>query len=182
MTVQELQLRFAYNRWANQRLVAAASLLPAEDRTRDLRASFGSVQGTLLHVLSGERRWLRFWQDGSLAPPLEPADCPTLEALTTAWTAVEQEQQTFLADVTEDLLRAERVVGGQTYRLGDLVQHLLNHSTYHRGQVAVLLRQLGHQPPATDYRLFLAERREWRLPNQAVEADGRAQSGASQGA
>ena len=182
MTAQELQVRFAYNRWANQRLVAAAALLAADDLTRDLRASFGSVHGTLLHILSGERLWLRFWQDGSLVPPLGSADCPTLRALEVSWAAVENDQQAFLAAVTDDLLQAERIVDGQAYRLGDLVQHLLNHSTYHRGQVAVLLRQLGQRPPATDYRRFLAERGEGGLPNQALEADGRAQSGASQGA
>jgi len=182
VTAQELQVRFAYNRWANQRLVAAASLLAPEDLTRDLGASFRSVYGTLLHVVSGERRWLRFWQDGSLVPPLGPVDSPTLAALEGAWAAIQREQDTFLAGITDDRLRAEHLVDGQAYCLGDLVQHLLNHSTYHRGQVAVLLRQLGQRPPATDYRVFVAENRDRGLPNQAVEADGRAQSGASQGA
>ena len=54
-------------------------------------------------------------------------------------------------------LDSSRTLDATTYTLGELIQHALNHSTYHRGQVALLLRQLGHTPPFTDYHDFLAE-------------------------
>lgn len=60
---------------------------------------------------------------------------------------------------TFEPVAAPRSVRGYEYALGELIQHLLNHSTYHRGQVALLLRQLGQSPPATDFRLFLTESR-----------------------
>jgi uncharacterized damage-inducible protein DinB len=56
------------------------------------------------------------------------------------------------------VLAAHHAVRVKTYPLADLIHHLLNRSTYHRGQVALLLRQLGRTPPATDYWLFLTGR------------------------
>ena len=159
MNTQNARTLFAYNRWANRRLLAVASFLPREDFGRDLHASFGSVRGTLLHILWGERRWLHFWQDGSFIPDAVPEDFPDPAALDASWVSLEQEQLLFVAGLTDELLAAPRRVRDNEYPFGELVQHLLNHSTYHRGQVALLLRQLGQSPPATDYRLFLIEAR-----------------------
>lgn len=159
MNTQDIRTLFAYDHWANRRLLAAASLLAHQDFSRDLQASFGSVRGTLLHILWGEWRWLRFWQEGSFMPEFAPEDFPDVPALEASWTSLEQEHQAFAAGLTQQLLDASRTVGGKEYTLGELIQHLLNHSTYHRGQVVLLLRQLGVTPPATDYRLFLTEGR-----------------------
>jgi uncharacterized damage-inducible protein DinB len=54
---------------------------------------------------------------------------------------------------------ARQSLDAAAYTLGELIHHALNHSTYHRGQVALLLRQLGHTPPFTDYHDFLAKSR-----------------------
>ena len=68
MTVEQLRLLAAYNHWANTRLLRAAATLSVEERERDLRASFGSLHGTLIHILWGERGWLHFWQEGDFCP------------------------------------------------------------------------------------------------------------------
>jgi uncharacterized damage-inducible protein DinB len=65
----------------------------------------------------------------------------------------------YLCGLTRSQLDAPRTLDATTYTLGELIQHALNHSIYHRGQVALLLRQLGHTPPFTDYHDFLAEAR-----------------------
>jgi len=61
--------------------------------------------------------------------------------------------------LTQAELDTPRTLDDTIYTLGELVQHALNHSTYHRGQVALLIRRLGHAPPVTDYHDFLAEAR-----------------------
>jgi uncharacterized damage-inducible protein DinB len=160
MTAPGIRRLFAYNRWANRRLLVAASLLSRDDFSRDLHASYGSVRGTLLHILWGEGRWLQFWKDGSVIPDPDPEQYPNVAALEAAWERIEEGQQTFAAGLTEQQLATTMKVREHEYTLADLVQHLLNHSTYHRGQVAVLLRQIGHRPPATDFRLFLTEARD----------------------
>ena len=159
VNTQDVQTWFAYNSWANRRVLRVAADLAPEDFARDLNASFGSLQGTLLHILWGEWRWLRFWQSGTLVPELLPAEFPDVPAFEANWTILEEEQRAFAAGLTDERLAAPHTVRDNTYVLADLIQHLLNHSTYHRGQVALLLRQLGRTPPATDYRLFLTEAR-----------------------
>jgi uncharacterized damage-inducible protein DinB len=159
VTVEQLWSLVAYNRWANTRLLQVAAALSAEELERDLRASFGSLQGTLLHILWGERGWLHFWQEGSFVPEPTPGEYPDFANLWSAWTHHEDAYAAYLQGLTPAGLDTLRVVDDYTYTWGELVQHTLNHSTYHRGQVTLLLRQLGHEPPCTDYRDFLTEKR-----------------------
>ena len=155
MTVEQLRWLVAYNRWANAGLLQAAALLSAEELERDLRASFGSLQGTLIHILWGERGWLHFWQHRAFLPRPAPGGYPDFASLRSAWTCHEEAYEAYLCGLTQAELDVPRMVDDETYTLGELVQHTLNHSTHHRGQVTLLLRQLGHEPPSTDYRDFL---------------------------
>jgi len=160
MSPDEFHTLLAYNRWANRRLLAAAARLTPAELNRDLSASFLSVRGTLRHILWGELRWLRFWQRGELIPELAASELQDLTSIEESWTSMELEQQLFVAELTDERLGESRSIGTHQYSLGELIQHLLNHSTYHRGQIALLLRQLGHTPPPTEYRLFLTEVRD----------------------
>lgn len=159
MNIKEVETFFAYDLWANRRLLAAAALVPAEAFTRELGASFGSLRGTLLHILWGEKRWLHFWTSGTILPDALLDDFPNAGAVGDAWTQLERARTAFLSELTDGRLDAPILVHDRQFQLGELIQHVVNHSTYHRGQVALLLRQLGHVPPATDYRVFLSERR-----------------------
>ena len=159
MNSQDVHTFFAYDQWANRRLLVAAALVAPHDFTRELGASFGSLRGTLLHILLGERRWLQFWVDGSAIPDPAPNDFPNTAALGDSWTDLERARAAFTSKLTVERLDAPLTVRGQLFQLRELIQHVVNHSTYHRGQVALLLRQLGHTPPSTDSRLFLADGR-----------------------
>ena len=157
MTPNQLHNLALYNRWANTRLFQASAALTAEERERDLHASFESLEGTLIHILWGERGWLNFWQTGNFVPQPSPSDYPDFASLREAWTRHDETYVTYLRGLTQPELDSSRTLDATTYTLGELIQHALNHSTYHRGQVALLLRQLGHTPPFTDYHDFLAE-------------------------
>jgi uncharacterized damage-inducible protein DinB len=159
MNRQDISTLFAYDHWANRRLLDAAARVSPESLSKEMQGSFGSLHGTLLHILWGESHWLRFWQDGTRTPAFTPEEYPTVSALKTSWAKLEREQLAFVAGLTDEQLQAKRAVKDYEYTLGELMQHLLNHSTYHRGQVTLLLRQLGEKPPATDFRLFLTELR-----------------------
>lgn len=159
MTVEQLRSLAAYNRWANARLLQAAATLSVEERERDLRASFGSLQGTLVHILWGERGWLQFWQNGAFVPVPTSGEYPDFASLRSAWTRHDDAYAAYLNRLTQAELDAPRTLDADTYTLSELVQHAINHSTYHRGQVTLLIRQLGHVPASTDYHDFLAE---WR--------------------
>lgn len=159
MTADDIRLLIAYDEWANRRLLDAAVRLTPEAFSRELGASFGSISRTLIHIMWGEKRWLQFWLDGALLPDSPPTEFPNVASIVAAWSSLESERNTFAKNLSDERLRTTVMVRGEQYTLAELMQHVLNHSTYHRGQVALLLRQLGQAPPATDYRVFLTETR-----------------------
>ena len=65
MTKDDIQLLYEYDRWANNRVLQAASTLSAEEFTRDLGGSFRSVRDTLVHIVGGEWGWLTCWKEPS---------------------------------------------------------------------------------------------------------------------
>lgn len=124
---------------------------------RGLGASFGSLKGTVVHILDGEWHWLQLWQRKPRTRRPTPEDFADAAAVADAFPQLEQEQREFIEGLTDDLLQERWKVRDSEYPLAQLIQHVVNHSTYHRGQIATLLRQLGHTPPPTDFGLFLYE-------------------------
>ncbi len=154
---QELEL-YAYNRWANARAFESASALTAEELSRQIGGSFSSVLGTLTHVVGAEWVWLERWHGRS--PRALPGGFAGLEDLRARLAEVEEGQRGILSTLTPERLLARISYvnfAGETwaYALGEMLVHLVNHGTYHRGQVVTLLRQLGKKPLSTDYLLYL---------------------------
>jgi uncharacterized damage-inducible protein DinB len=145
----------AYTIWADRQILQAVAALPEEDLVRETGTSFGSVLGTLAHVLGAEQLWLsRF-----LGVPRErlpsQEDFPTCEVLRASFEDFWPQLEFFLASLTEEQLAAEftwtSLEGeNRTAPFRQVLLHVVNHSSYHRGQVVAQLRQLGHQPPSTD--------------------------------
>jgi uncharacterized damage-inducible protein DinB len=158
MTPAEVQLHIRYTNWASRRLLDAVAALSPEDRGRDNGISHGSILGTLAHVQFGD--WI--WYTRVVEPMDRPAD--TLEALQQAWPEVQRRWEAWSDTVTDaDLARYlpfKRLNGAEAGApVWQIVMHVVNHGTLHRGQVMGMLRQLGVAPPPTDllaYYLSLA--------------------------
>jgi len=171
MTIDDIRLLFEYDRRANNRVLQVASALSVEQFTRDLGGSFRSVRDTLLHIVGGEWGWLTYWKEpihgaAFLAELWDRHDVlfrpnafPNLEAVRLKWMEVEKEQTEFVNQLTDGALGRMLPYRKTQLSLAHLMQHLVNHSTYHRGQIAVMMRQLDAKPPATDFHVFLVERR-----------------------
>jgi uncharacterized damage-inducible protein DinB len=160
----EIGKLFDYNRWANARALSSARSLTDEEFGRDLGNSFPSVRDTLAHILGSEWIWLMRWKGTSPPALLDAGLFPTLPDLEKRWTEVERDQRDFVDRASpSDLLTMISYVNtrGETwsYSLGIMMQHVVNHSSYHRGQITTMLRQLGQIPAATDLLLFLDESR-----------------------
>jgi len=151
MTPEELRREFAYNTWANRRLLAATRAVPAAEFVRDRGASFQSIRGTLLHIVAGEWKWLRFWRGEPYDRVFRQEQYPTVAAIEDVWTEVVVEQDAFAAELTPERLSGLREARNMSRTLADTIRHLLNHSSYHRGQVVTLLRQAGFAAPKTDF-------------------------------
>jgi uncharacterized damage-inducible protein DinB len=152
MTFADLKLLLDYQYWARDRMLESVERLTPEQYQRDLGTSFGSVHGTLVHMCSAEWIWCERLLGHSPRQPLDAAKFPTLDALRAEWTAVEGRIRANLAQAGEagaDRVYEYTLLSGLASRapFWQILQHVVNHGTYHRGQVTTLLRQLGAQPP-----------------------------------
>lgn len=157
MQTSDVQRLYAYNDWANERMLVAIDGLSEEQRTRTIPSSFPSILETLTHIAFAEWVWLRRWMGTS---PTAPPEGTSLVEVRDRLRSVASERRAYLDSLAEDAVAtgtlSYRNVGGDpfTMRLGDLLVHCANHSTYHRGQLATMLRQVGATPPATDFMIF----------------------------
>ncbi len=116
-----------------------------------------------MHIMGAERVWLERWEGRSPTALPAAAEFPTLASVRTRWAEVEDRQRRFVAGLSADDLAGVREVrtltmGTVATPLWQSLQHVMNHSTYHRGQVVTLLRQLGATPVSTDLIRFYRER------------------------
>jgi uncharacterized damage-inducible protein DinB len=151
MMPSELQTLVDYHYWARDRMLAAVEPLSAEQFLRDLGSSFSSVRDTLAHLHSAEWVWLLRCEGESPTQHLPHDRFADLDAVRVAWSDTESRLRGLVQNLDEDganRVMAYRLINGQTgtTRIGALVQHLVNHGSYHRGQLSTMLRQLGARP------------------------------------
>ena len=163
MSPEHIRQLYDYNAWANRRAIEASSALTAEQFTRPLGSSFSSVRDTLAHIYGAEWIWLERFQGRSPSSLPDAKEFTTLASLRERWLEHEARLLGFVRGLTQADL--DRVMEYKTLKFGvyrnplwQSMQHLVNHGTYHRGQVTTLLRQLGAQPILTDLMHFYRER------------------------
>ncbi len=163
MNVPEVQELYDFNAWAHRRIFAALAGLPADEYLRDLKSSHGGIHGTLCHIVWAEQLWLNRWLGKPNPPVAQGKDLASLAAARARWEEVEGERAGFLRGLTDpklaDTITIKPTTGG-SYRHTYLqtIQHVVDHSSYHRGQIITMLRQLGVQPPSTGLIFFYRER------------------------
>lgn len=155
MTHAELLQHFAYNKWANDRTLGAIGTLTAEQVTRNLGSSFPSIRDTAAHIASAEWIWLRRWKGESPSTQPDWVKHSAMDAVAQKFAEVEAERHLWLLTLTDadlDRLLTYRLLNGNEDRQRLLPQllHLVNHSSYHRGQIAGMMRQVGGTPVNTD--------------------------------
>jgi uncharacterized damage-inducible protein DinB len=164
MTLDNLRLILDYNYWARDRLLDAVAPLTAEQFTRDLGNSFKSVRDTLAHIYLAECIWYMRWHGHSPTEMPSAGSLGDLASLQCAWVDHERKMRAFvdaMAPSDVDRVIEYRLMSGQAAAspLWQMLQHLINHGSYHRGQVTTMLRQLGAAPPkSTDLIAFYRER------------------------
>jgi uncharacterized damage-inducible protein DinB len=163
LTHQDLRTLLDFHYWARDRMFDAIELLTPEQFTRDLGNSFRSVRDTVAHIYAAEWAWYSRWQ-GHSPTALLPADqFPDVATLRRAWVEQEQKARAFLAELGEAVGRVMpyTLLSGVSSAspFWQMLQHVVNHASYHRGQVTTMLRQLGAAPAKScDLITFYRER------------------------
>ena len=163
MDTGTIRLMWDYTKWADARAFDAVGKLSPEQFLKDLGSSMKSVRDTMVHLVSAQWIWLSRWKGTSPRAMWSADEVGTVASLKERWTALHAEAEAFLSAQTDATLAKDvtyQNLKGDTLKfpLGALALHMVNHSTYHRGQVTTLIRQLGAQPVSTDLVVFLGTR------------------------
>jgi uncharacterized damage-inducible protein DinB len=152
MNLPELQTLLDYHFWSRDRILDAVEHVPGDQLTRNVGNSFPSIRDTLVHLYSADWVWCSRWEGDAPTAMLSADDFPDVAAIRAAWTAHEPRVRLVVERLGEDGIQqpfAYRAMNGQLQAqiFWHQCQHLVNHGSYHRGQVTTMLRQLGHEPP-----------------------------------
>jgi len=163
MNVSDYVTLYDYNAWANQKMLDSLKPVTTDEFTRTMAGSFASMRDTLVHILGAECIWLARFKEQPSPSLFDSAIFPDVAALGERWLQVEAETNDYIRTLTEsDLTKVLHYtnIKGHSYSLPrwQALHHGANHSTYHRGQVVTLLRQLGHPARETDMLYFYLER------------------------
>ncbi len=158
---QHFEMFAAYNAWANRQIYEAAAALSAEELERNMGAFFKSMLGTLNHLLTADRIWMkRFTGLGEVPATLDTVLFREFAKLRLARETEDERISQWIGTLSD-----EDLAGRFTYttitdmrrvsqRLAPALAHLFNHHTHHRGQCHMILTALGRPSVALDLVLF----------------------------
>ena len=161
MTAQEARQHLRYSGWASKKLLDACMVLPPEEQTKARSISHGTILGTLGHIYFADRIWYQRTVDPSTTmPPM--AEMSSTDALTRDWPELQGKWELWADSLSDsDLERVAKYTftDGRTGEtpVSQILLHVVNHATLHRGQLVAMLRQIGLKPPATDFIFYLRE-------------------------
>jgi uncharacterized damage-inducible protein DinB len=169
MNTNEILTLFDYNYWANERILTAARALDeaafaAPAREAQVGASFGSLRGTLVHILGAEWTWrMRCHEAVSPTEMITEAHFPALSVLELGWQVEEAAMRAYLGQLRDEDLGREIAYHnrqGKAYvtPLWQILIHVVNHGTQFRSEAAMLLTQAGHSPGDLDFIFYLREK------------------------
>jgi uncharacterized damage-inducible protein DinB len=172
VTLDDLAALLDFHYWARDRVLDAAAALTPAQFTHVIVGSFPTVRETLVHMYWADWAWYQLWHGTFPAAPLAVDRFTDLESIRRAWNEHEAGVRAFVTALADgdphrvvEFTRPDGTAGA--FAIAHMIQHLVNHGTYHRGQVTMMLRQLGAEPPqSTDLIRYYRER--------AAVASGRA--------
>ena len=146
-----------YNRWANHLLASQIETFTQEVFEKDLGGSFPSMRATIIHVLESDWLWLNRF-NGVLPAEVPRWKTDDSRAITREWGRIQDEMFIVSKRMVQDLNKTIgfRTRKGQqlTMLLTDILTHISHHGSYHRGQLANMIRMSGEKPVGTDYFIF----------------------------
>ena len=164
MTFDVLQTLLDYHYWARDRLFAAVDTLTDEQLRRPLGNSFPSIFDTMAHLCGADWIWRSRWEGESPMALPTPETYDDLATIRAAWLDEERRIRAIVSRLgPEGILRPVEYTGWdgrrQAQPFWQMLQHVVNHGSYHRGQVTTMLRQIGGQPAKSmDLIAFYRER------------------------
>lgn len=155
MNLQDIENLYQYDNWATNRIIDMVTPLDQEQFAKNLNSSHGGVRGTLTHIYAADWIWFERWKGNSPTSLIQESDFPTLASLKEKWEGHFGEIERFVKSLNDKKLLERwsyKDIKGNPHAepLGHQMQHKVNHSSYHRGQIVTMVRQLGLKAQSTD--------------------------------
>jgi uncharacterized damage-inducible protein DinB len=162
MNIQDIHLIFDYNYCANHRILAASAGLTKEQFLTPADFPYGSLRGTLVHILDAEWGWRGLFETLTFGPDLNRDDFPTIQTLEEHWGKEEKSMRAYLAKLKDEDMASHLKYTTDTGIKRDRILwhcllHVVNHGTQHRSEAAAMLTSFGHSPGDLDFTVFLNE-------------------------
>jgi uncharacterized damage-inducible protein DinB len=161
--INDIRTLFEFDTWATDRTLESVSSVPVEKYLQDLKSSHGGIHGTLVHIYGSNMIWLQRWKGSSSPSSITTGGIPSLDSLKSHWKDYQVDLDSYLESLDDAKLNGflsynDLKGNRQSELLFQQMQHLINHSSYHRGQIVTLLRQIGSKPTGTDMIMFYRTR------------------------
>ena len=154
MINDDFQALYAYNRWADRKVLDVCRTLTPAQYLAEPVPGWTSVRASIVHLAIVTNGWLRGLAGDEIGEVLSEDDLPTvddaLRLLKEADVALDRILTTFTPEQLATPVTMKRRTRSATLPPWVVLRHVVNHSTYHRGQVASKLKRLGVEPPAID--------------------------------
>ncbi|MDR6224019.1 DinB family protein [Desmospora profundinema] len=156
---------YDYHVWANQTLFNRLKELPGEVYVQEVQSIFPSISKVMSHIYIVDHGWLSVLSGESMKEAMkyavqlqEEAECKSIEELEAMYIDLSRQFKAFIskqADLEKIIVLDNPYAGIRNTRLSEIIMHVANHGTYHRGNISAILRQIGHASTMTDYMVFL---------------------------
>ena len=163
MNLQDILTIYDYNYWANKRILTASEKVTEKQFLAPASFPYGSLRGTLFHILKWEYAWRMFMQQSNWsAPELQEFDFPTLASIQARAHQEEKEMRTYLATLSDKDMNSHKYYKNEKGEPRDRIlwqclYHVVNHGTQHRSEAAALLTDYGSSPGNLDFTVYLIE-------------------------
>jgi uncharacterized damage-inducible protein DinB len=162
MIKSDVSTLIAYNKWANERILAACERLSANEFLRSITPNpgWGSLRGILVHALDAEYGWRSVLQSNDASEILDESGFPDVSVLKARWSEEHAAWSAYLAGLNDESL-AGRHGAENSLKVWQVIVHVTNHGTQHRSEAATILTGYGRSPGELDFDTFLKEHPEY---------------------
>lgn len=163
ITLDTIKLLYNYNNWANERVLKACEDLTPEQWDKAQGYSWGSVHGMVVHIMAAEIAWFSRWKGVSPKSLVKAEEFPTLADVRHKWGPQREAMRWYLDDLTQDQLNSNLTytkTNGEpeAQPLAQLMLHLFNHGTHHRGELSAMLALMNIPHEEEDLLIYLRQK------------------------
>jgi uncharacterized damage-inducible protein DinB len=164
MNIKDLQILYEYNYWSRDQILRSVNKISHAQLTTPSHLAFGSMLGTLIHILNAEWIWrMRCQENISPKSMLLEETITDLQSLQQTWLAEETKMRSYIQALEESdinrIVHYKRMMGQDEENvLWHILVHVVNHGTHHKAEVASVLTELGHSPGNLDFIIYMRDK------------------------